>query len=160
MIDFSRYDKGLRLYATLYKLDPDVFNTNSFINIKHNKRELKLLYSKLYDDYIKKLLENNIYYYNTIIEKVNNKPYVVYVFIYKSNDISDNITCNCLDQNSNILITDEFYIKTCIHWKKYLDDTFIQLCSCNYGQTKKVCKKLQTFYLFDNLSFVVSTLTW
>lgn len=132
-MNFSKYNKGLRFYATLYQINADVFNTESFIDIYAKDKELKIYYNKLYDNYIIKLLTENIYYYNTIIEVFNNSSCICYVYKFNSNNPIDTITINCLDNNSNLLIDKTFYIEVCIHWKNYLDNTFINLTDTCYN---------------------------
>ena len=132
-MNFSKYNKGLRFYATLYHINADVFNTESFIDIYAKNKELKIYYSKLYDNYIIKLLTENIYYYNTIIEVFNNLSCICYIYKFNSNNSVDTITINCLDNNSNFLLDKTFYIEVCIHWKKYLDNTFINLTDTDYN---------------------------
>lgn len=132
-MNFSKYNKGLRFYATLYRINADVFNTESFVDIYAKDKELKIYYNKLYDNYIIKLLTENIYYYNTIIEVFNNSSCICYVYKFNSNNSVDTITINCLDNNSNLLLDRTFYIEVCIHWKKYLDDTFVNLTDLYYN---------------------------
>ena len=132
-MNFSKYNKGLRFYATLYQINVDVFNTESFVDIYAKDKELKIYYNKLYDNYIIKLLTENIYYYNTIIEVFNNSSCICYVYKFNNNNSVDIITINCLDNDSNFLLDKTFYIKVCIHWKKYLDDTFINLTDLYYN---------------------------
>lgn len=132
-MDFSRYNKGLRFYATLYNINADVFNTESFINISAKNKELKIYYNKLYDNYIVKLLIENKFYYNTVIERYNNLPCICYVYKFNSESPLENTIINCLDKECNYLLHDTFYIKTCIHWKKYLDNTFITLTYTDYN---------------------------
>lgn len=133
MIDFTKYNKGLRFYATFYNINPDVFNTTCFIDIKGENKTLNIYYINLLDKYIVKLLTENIYYYNTLIEKYNDKPCVCYTYKFISKDICEENIINCLDNNCNYLLTDIFYIKVCIHWKKYLDNTFITLAYSSYS---------------------------
>lgn len=132
-MNFSKYNKGLRFYATLYHINADVFNTESFIDIYASNKELKLYYNKLYDNYIIKLLTENSYYYNTIIESYNNLSCICYTYKFKSTNTAEIITINCLDNNSNYLLDSTFYIKVCIHWKKYLDETFLNLSDLGYN---------------------------
>ena len=68
-----------------------------------------------------------MYYYNTTIEVFNNLSCICYIYKFNSNNSVDTITINCLDNNSNFLLDKTFYIEVCIHWKKYLDNTFINL---------------------------------
>lgn len=133
MMDFTKYNKGLRFYATLYNINPDVFNTTCFIDIKGENKTLNIYYINLLDKYIIKLLTENIYYYNTLIEKYNDKSCVCYIYKFISKDICEENIINCLDNNCNYLLTDIFYIKVCIHWKKYLDNTFITLAYSSYS---------------------------
>lgn len=148
-MNFSKYNKGLRFYATLYQINADVFNTESFVDIYAKDKELKIYYNKLYDNYIIKLLTENVYYYNTIIEVFNNSSCICYVYKFNSNNPIDIITINCLDNNSNLLIDKTFYIEVCIHWKNYLDNTFINLTdTCYNNQTKKARSDTSLYYYF------------
>ena len=46
MIDFSKYNKGLRLYAALFELNPHVFNTDTFIDMLIlNNNSIGLVYN-------------------------------------------------------------------------------------------------------------------
>lgn len=148
-MDFTKYNKGLRFYATLFNINPDVFNTDYFIDIEVIDNELRIYYNKLYDQYIINLLINNNYYYNNYISQFRQKQVICYTFKYTNTEVSSNIILDCLNKNSNYLIPDIFYIKVCIHWKKYLDNTFITLVSNAYQLNKqqKRSVEIQTFII-------------
>lgn len=78
MIDFSKYNKGLRLYAALFELNPHVFNTDTFIDMLIlNNNSIGLVYNRLYDQYIISEITQNRFYYNKdwyFIMEQNNMP--------------------------------------------------------------------------------------
>ena len=132
LMDFSKYNKGLRLYATLFDLNADIFNYEYFYDIElYSKDSVILLFEKLYDEYTKKLLVENKYFYTIISIKKNNNSYIGYIFKYKFD--GDKITADCILSGSTLFITESFYIKVCIHWKKYLDNSFLELLGDNFS---------------------------
>ena len=61
MIDFSKYNKGLRLYVALFELNPHVFNTDTFIDMLIlNNNSIGLVYNRLYDQYIISEITQNL----------------------------------------------------------------------------------------------------
>lgn len=134
-MDFNKYNKWLRFYATLFDLNADIFNYEYFYDVKKFSNDsIIVLFDKLCDEYIKKLLTNNKYFYNIVFEKTDGKCYIGYVFKYKfDNFAANNITADCILNHTNMLITEDFYIKICIHWKKYLDNSFLELLGDNYS---------------------------
>lgn len=130
-MDFSKYNKGLRFYATLYNLEPDIFDNEAFVDIVGKNKELKIYYKKLYDQKIIKLLTENNYFYNEFYDYYLGVYYHCYLFKYKGNYES---ILNNIENNVNYTIPCDFYVKVCIHWKKYLDNTFITLTYESYNQ--------------------------
>lgn len=52
-MDFSKYNKWLRYYAAIFDLNPDVFNTEKFVDVTVvNNKSIGVIYSNLYDQYI------------------------------------------------------------------------------------------------------------
>lgn len=129
-MDFSKYNKGLRFYATLYNLDPDIFDNEAFVDVVGKNKELKVYYRKLYDQKIIKLLIENSYFYNEFYDYYLGVCYHCYLFKYEGNCES---ILNNIENNINYTIPCDFYVKVCIHWKKYLDNTFITLTYESYN---------------------------
>ena len=45
-MDFSKYNKWLRYYAAIFDLNPDVFNTEKFIDVTVvNSKSIGIIYS-------------------------------------------------------------------------------------------------------------------
>lgn len=145
MIDFSKYNKGLRFLATLFNINPEVFDTETFIDIECNGKRLEIFYDKLYDEYIKKLLIENKYYHSNETKECKGKIYYVYIyeFIYDKNNSNVLLVSNTKIIKSNLLVTSIDYVKICIHWKKYLDNSFIELCYDDYYSFQLNEKALQ-----------------
>lgn len=129
-MDFSKYNKGLRFYATLYNLEPYVFDNEAFVDIVGKNKELRIYYKKIYDQKVIKLLIENDYFYNDLYDYYQNSCYHCYIFKYKGGN--ENIL-NSIENDVNYIIPCNFYVKVCIHWKEYLNDTFITLTYESYN---------------------------
>lgn len=80
MIDFSKYNKGLRLYVALFELNPHVFNTDTFIDMLIlNNNSIGLVYNRLYDQYIISEITQNRFYYNKRLVFYNGTKQYAYV---------------------------------------------------------------------------------
>lgn len=129
-MDFSKYNKGLRLYAALFNLNPDVFNTDKFIDIVVlSNNSIGLIYNVLHDQYIIKELTNNTFYYNNRCVIYNNTIKYAYVFTLQNKD--DISIFEDIKINGSLMLTKDFYIKLCIVWKKYLDSSFYECLNVN-----------------------------
>lgn len=129
-MDFSKYNKGLRLYAALFNLNPDVFNTDKFIDIVViDNSSIGIIYTVLYDQYIIKELTCNEFYYNKRFVKYKDTEKYAYVFTLKSKE--DILTFKSINTNGSLMLTNDFYIKVCIVWKKYLDVSFYECLNVN-----------------------------
>lgn len=129
-MDFSKYNKWLRYYAAIFDLNPDVFNTEKFIDITVvNSKSIGIIYSNLYDQYIIQELTYNRFFYNCrIIDYKDTKRYA-YVFTLTEEEAI--LLFDRINSVGNMLLTNDFYMKVCITWKKYLDDSFYE---CLYMQ--------------------------
>lgn len=129
-MDFSKYNKGLRLYAALFNLNPDVFNTDKFVDIVViDNSSIGIIYTVLYDQYIIKELTYNEFYYNKRFVKYKDTERYAYVFTLKSKE--DILTFKSINTNGSLMLTNDFYIKVCIVWKKYLDVSFYECLNVN-----------------------------
>lgn len=129
-MDFSKYNKGLRLYAALFNLNPDVFNTDKFVDIVViDNSSIGIIYTVLYDQYIIKELTYNEFYYNKRFVKYKDTEKYAYVFTLKSKE--DILTFKSINTNGSLMLTNDFYIKVCIVWKKYLDVSFYECLNVN-----------------------------
>lgn len=129
-MDFSKYNKGLRLYAALFNLNPDVFNTDKFVDIVViDNSSIGIIYTVLYDHYIIKELTYNKFYYNKRFVKYKDTERYAYVFTLKSKE--DILTFKSINTNGSLMLTNDFYIKVCIVWKKYLDVSFYECLNVN-----------------------------
>lgn len=129
-MDFSKYNKGLRLYAALFNLNPDVFNTDKFVDIVViDNSSIGIIYTVLYDQYIIKELTYNKFYYNKRFVKYKDTERYAYVFTLKSKE--DILTFKSINTNGSLMLTNDFYIKVCIVWKKYLDVSFYECLNVN-----------------------------
>lgn len=131
MIDFNKHNKGLLVLATLICVNADVFNTDTFVDLYTEcdkcfiKDAVYLLYTnKLYDEYIKSLLRSSPCYFNERIVEIDKKSYSLFIFKVKK---EDSITFNEVKKVGSLMLTENTKIKVCIFWKKYLDDSFIDL---------------------------------
>ena len=129
-MDFSKYNKWLRYYAAIFDLNPDVFNTEKFIDVTVvNSKSIGIIYSNLYDQYIIQELTYNRFFYNCrIIDYKDTKRYA-YVFTLTEEEAI--LLFDRINSVGNMLLTNDFYMKVCITWKKYLDDSFYE---CLYMQ--------------------------
>ena len=129
-MDFSKYNKGLRLYAALFNLNPDVFNTDKFVDIVViDNSSIGIIYTVLYDQYIIKELTYNEFYYNKRFVKYKDTERYAYVFTLKSKE--DILIFKSINTNGSLMLTNDFYIKVCIVWKKYLDVSFYECLNVN-----------------------------
>lgn len=124
-MDFSKYNKWLRYYAAIFDLNPDVFNTEKFIDVTVvNSKSIGIIYSNLYDQYIIQELTYNRFFYNCrIIDYKDTKRYA-YVFILTEEEAI--LLFDRINSVGNMLLTNDFYMKVCIIWKKYLDNSFYE----------------------------------
>lgn len=124
-MDFSKYNKWLRYYAAIFDLNPDVFNTEKFIDVTVvNSKSIGIIYSNLYDQYIIQELTYNRFFYNCrIIDYKDTKRYA-YVFTLTEEEAI--LLFDRINSVGNILLTNDFYMKVCITWKKYLDNSFYE----------------------------------
>lgn len=124
-MDFSKYNKWLRYYAAIFDLNPDVFNTEKFIDVTVvNSKSIGIIYSNLYDHYIIQELTYNRFFYNCrIIDYKDTKRYA-YVFTLTEEEAI--LLFDRINSVGNMLLTNDFYIKVCITWKKYLDNSFYE----------------------------------
>lgn len=124
-MDFSKYNKWLRYYAAIFDLNPDVFNTEKFIDVTVvNSKSIGIIYSNLYDQYIIQELTYNRFFYNCrIIDYKDTKRYA-YVFTLTEEEAI--LFFDRINSVGNMLLTNDFYMKVCITWKKYLDNSFYE----------------------------------
>lgn len=162
MIDFSKYNKGLRLYAALFELNPHVFNTDTFIDMLIlNNNSIGLVYNRLYDQYIISEITQNRFYYNKRLVFYNGTKqyaYVLTLFDKEYIDIYKDIYIN-----GSLLLSKQFLIKVCIIWKDFLSDSFFDCLkceACEQCQQKARCNSLALFLITCDLFIVVSSFTW
>lgn len=124
-MDFSKYNKWLRYYAAIFDLNPDVFNTEKFIDVTVvNSKSIGIIYSNLYNQYIIQELTYNRFFYNCrIIDYKDTKRYA-YVFTLTEEEAI--LLFDRINSVGNMLLTNDFYMKVCITWKKYLDNSFYE----------------------------------
>ena len=124
-MDFSKYNKWLRYYAAIFDLNPDVFNTEKFVDVTVvNNKSIGVIYSNLYDQYIIQGLTYNRFFYNyRIIDYKDTKRYA-YVFTLTEEEAI--LLFDRINSVGNMLLTNDFYMKVCITWKKYLDNSFYE----------------------------------
>lgn len=124
-MDFSKYNKWLRYYAAIFDLNPDVFNTEKFIDVTVvSSKSIGIIYSNLYDQYIIQELTYNRFFYNCrIIDYKDTKRYA-YVFTLTEEEAI--LLFDRINSVGNMLLTNDFYMKVCITWKKYLDNSFYE----------------------------------
>lgn len=124
-MDFGKYNKWLRYYAAIFDLNPDVFNTEKFIDVTVvNSKSIGIIYSNLYDQYIIQELTYNRFFYNCrIIDYKDTKRYA-YVFTLTEEEAI--LLFDRINSVGNMLLTNDFYMKVCITWKKYLDNSFYE----------------------------------
>ena len=77
MIDFNKYNKGLRLYAALFELNPHIFDTDKFVDmVILDNNSIGLIYNLLYDQYIISEIIQNKFYYVVIKNHLYKYPYI------------------------------------------------------------------------------------
>lgn len=130
-INFDKYNKGLRYYATLFNIDPVVFTSDLFINIIIDKEFLILQYKSYPKYYIIKKIQDNEFFYNNIIEQ----NLIYYRFKLKTKDqLAD---FNIMQTNNTEFCTKVFILKMAILWKDYLDSSFYDTIIQNYITQKR-----------------------
>lgn len=118
MIDFSKYNKGLRLYAALFELNPHVFNTDTFIDMLIlNNNSIGLVYNRLYDQYIISEITQNRFYYNKRLVFYNGTKQYAYVLTLFDKEYID--IYKDIYTNGSLLLSKQFLIKVCIIWKDF-----------------------------------------
>ena len=124
-MDFSKYNKWLRYYAAIFDLNPDVFNTEKFIDVTVvNSKSIGIIYSNLYDQYIIQELTYNRFFYNCRI--IDYKDTRRYAYVFTLTEEEAILLFDRINSVGNMLLTNDFYIKVCITWKKYLDNSFYE----------------------------------
>lgn len=124
-MDFSKYNKWLRYYAAIFDLNPDVFNTEKFIDVTVvNSKSIGIIYSNLYDQYIIQELTYNRFFYNCRIIDYKDTKWYAYVFTLTEEEAI--LLFDRINSVGNMLLTNDFYMKVCITWKKYLDNSFYE----------------------------------
>lgn len=124
-MDFSKYNKWLRYYAAIFDLNPDVFNTEKFVDVTVvNSKSIGVIYSNLYDQYIIQELTHNRFFYNCRI--IDYKDTRRYAYVFTLTEEEAILLFDRINSVSNMLLTNDFYIKVCITWKKYLDNSFYE----------------------------------
>lgn len=123
MIDFNKYNKGLRLYAALFELNPHIFDTDKFVDIVIlGNNSIGLIYNLLYDQYIiSEIIQNKFYYNKRFIDYNGTKEYA-YIFILFDKEYID--IYKDIYTNGSLLLHNNFYVKICIIWKDFLDSSF------------------------------------
>lgn len=142
-INFNKYNKGLRYYATLFNINPIVFTSDLFVDITINKNFLILQYKSYPKYYIIKEIQNNEFFYNDTIEQ----NLVCYKFKLKTKD--QLVDFNIMQTNSTEFCTKEFILKMAILWKDYLDSSFYDTIFQNYITQKG--RLSQVYLLLFNL---------
>jgi hypothetical protein len=124
-MDFSKYNKWLRYYAAIFDLNPDVFNTEKFVDVTVvNSKSIGVIYSNLYDQYIIQELTYNRFFYNCRI--IDYKDTRRYAYVFTLTEEEAILLFDRINSVGNMLLTNDFYIKVCITWKKYLDNSFYE----------------------------------
>lgn len=124
-MDFSKYNKWLRYYAAIFDLNPDVFNTEKFVDVTVvNNKSIGVIYSNLYDQYIIQELTYNRFFYNCRIIDYKDTRRYAYVFTLIEEEAI--LLFDRINSVGNMLLTNDFYIKVCITWKNYLDNSFYE----------------------------------
>ena len=117
-LNFNKYNKGLRYYATLFKINPIVFTSDLFIDITIDKEFLILQYKTYPKYYIVRRIQENEFFYNDIIKD----DIVCYRFKLKTNDQKADFSV--MQTNGTQFCTKEFILSMAILWKDYLDSSF------------------------------------
>lgn len=124
-MDFSKYNKWLRYYAAIFDLNPDVFNTEKFVDVTVvNSKSIGIIYSNLYDQYIIQELTYNRFFYNCRI--IDYKDTRRYAYVFTLTEEEAILLFDRINSVGNMLLTNDFYMKVCITWKKYLDNSFYE----------------------------------
>jgi hypothetical protein len=124
-MDFSKYNKWLRYYAAIFDLNPDVFNTEKFVDVTVvNNKSIGVIYSNLYDQYIIQELTYNRFFYNCRI--IDYKDTRRYAYVFTLTEEEAILLFDRINSVGNMLLTNDFYIKVCITWKNYLDNSFYE----------------------------------
>jgi hypothetical protein len=124
-MDFSKYNKWLRYYAAIFDLNPDVFNTEKFVDVTVvNNKSIGVIYSNLYDQYIIQELTYNRFFYNCRI--IDYKDTRRYAYVFTLTEEEAILLFDRINSVGNMLLTNDFYMKVCITWKKYLDNSFYE----------------------------------
>ena len=76
-LDTEDDKKYIREYLTMFNVNPDVVNIKSFVNVKLNDKELHIIYNGEISNEIRKMLNEQTTFYNSM---VNNKNQIVYIF--------------------------------------------------------------------------------
>ena len=129
MIDFSKYNKGLRVYSALFELNPHVFNTDTFIDMLIlNNNSIGLVYNRLCDQYIISEITQNRFYYNKRLVFYNGTKQYVYVLTLFDKEYID--IYKDIYTNGSLLLSKPFLIKVRIIWKDFLSDSFFDCLKC------------------------------
>lgn len=124
-MDFSKYNKWLRYYAAIFDLNPDVFNTEKFVDVTVvNSKSIGVIYSNLYDQYIIQELTYNRFFYNCRI--IDYKDTRRYAYVFTLTEEEAILLFDRINSVGNMLLTNDFYMKVCITWKNYLDNSFYE----------------------------------
>lgn len=124
-MDFSKYNKWLRYYVAIFDLNPDVFNTEKFVDVTVvNNKSIGVIYSNLYDQYIIQELTYNRFFYNCRI--IDYKDTRRYAYVFTLTEEEAILLFDRINSVGNMLLTNDFYMKVCITWKKYLDNSFYE----------------------------------
>ena len=118
MIDFTKHKKELRIYATLFELDPVIFDVEYFVDINTDKEFLLVLYSKKPSNKILYIILRHEYYYN------NTADNGLLIFKFKLRTEKQNHDFSLMQTNGTLFFDKQFILKMCIHWKKYIDESF------------------------------------
>lgn len=152
-LDFTTKNKGLRLLATLFTSNVDIFKTDSFIDIytsvdifTYLKNHLFLLYDDtLYDEYIKSALRDNNNFLYEYIVCYENRKYYLYIFNVPS---SSRTLYNGLLTIGSRAMTDLDFFNTFLLWQEYLSKEFYEL---HYIDKCEKCLKIKGANYFQRL---------
>lgn len=76
-LDAEDDKKYIYEYLTMFNVNPDVIHIESFVDVKLNNDELHIIYHGEINDEIRKMLNEQTTFYNSLI---NDKNQVVYIF--------------------------------------------------------------------------------
>lgn len=134
-MDFSKYNKWLRYYAAIFDLNPDVFNTEKFVDVTVvNNKSIGVIYSNLYDQYIIQELTYNRFFYNCRI--IDYKDTRRYAYVFTLTEEEAILLFDRINSVGNMLLTNDFYMKVCITWKNIQTIHFMNVYICNIEQQK------------------------